>query len=68
MPDSNEPQQGHDGKQVVVPVSPDAEEIPLEDVEVPDEPRPDPFEPTAPPPRPPAEPIDEGSIAPDEPF
>lgn len=48
-----------------LPDRPDAEDlgpIPLDDVEMPERPRPDPIAPEAPPPKPPDEPIDEGAI------
>ncbi len=62
MPESNEPRDVPGGKTVFVPASPDTEDIPLADVEVPDELRPDPVAPLARPPVPPTEPIDEGAI------
>ena len=65
MSDSNEPRNLPGGKTVFVPTSPDTEDIPLADVEVPDELRPDPVAPLARPPEPPSEPIDDGDITPD---
>jgi len=65
MPDSNEPRDLPEGKTVYVPASPDTQDIPFADVEVPVEPKPDPVAPLAPPSEPPAEPIDEGAIVPD---
>ena len=45
MQESNEPQDFPEGKQVYLPASPDTPDIPLEDVEVPPEPKPDPIAP-----------------------
>ncbi len=67
MPDSNEPREKDGGKQVFIPASPEIEDIPLADVDAPDEPKPDPIAPDARPPAPPDQPIDEGDIAPDVP-
>ncbi len=65
MPDSNEPRDRPGGKTVYIPASPETPDIPLADVEVPDELKPDPVSPLAPPPEPPADPIDDGAIVPD---
>ena len=65
MPESNEPQEVGGGKTVYVPADPDTQDIPLADVDLPDEPKPDPVAPLAPPPEPPDEPIDDGAIVPD---
>ncbi len=62
MPESNEPRDLPGGKTVYVPNAPDTQDIPLADVDVPVEPKPDPISPLASPPEPPAEPIDDGDI------